>query len=1169
MGLPWTKEKEIKDTPEKKSPLKAFQDYLTTMSAVQGGIIKKGVGDVFKAGARYPRAALSAAEAHQKFKQVPAKEFYKNPEQHTKNWLDAIWGGAKKGFAPEIYAPDEEVRDPNEIAWDMADKVYSSKSKSVAWEYVKTLPFTTLGTMSSIRLNPAIFLAFKGVDAVLRNLPPKMKEFVFKQRKLWKTKPLKSAYKELGLKSNASLKEVEQAYRNNAMKYHPDRPSGKTVEGISKFVNGQAAYEKIKGATSITKVTQPTTPKPKVSPTPQTPATVTPIPNVPQAIVSPILGTPQVTSVPIQVSTPQTPAFTEKVVGSTRTKAIIHKATGFKNLVENVTARETDLLKNQIQTLSRGGKAGIQVGKEIQRKQGKVKSDIVATVKSILNLKKAKIPKEFKEIITEQLDDLGLGKGQRPLKAKSKLLDFIADQEAKGELIPISKEDLTTSALTNLGNATLDLLNNKLDILKQVVHLGRTQQFLIAGREQQDFQRVVDSMVKSVFSNSKKIPSEIRALPLTPSERAKTFTQNISDAVDSIFAHHQKAEFLAIRLDGFTRGVFHDKVIMPIQHGANKDLKLMEEDMDAFNKVIRTFSKKELNQFFSKQTTIAGRKMTPNEMVGVYVNSFAPGNIRRLKLDNKFTDEDIAITKQMVSRHPDWKKLADKMMEIAGNKFSQFSTIKEKITGKPVSKVEGYFPIAGDKELDPAARMKGKDIDLFQDAVQKMTPEAGFAETRTPSARGAIDLDSTKVFMNHIKKVNHYIGQALPVRDVRKILSNPAVQKSMIDVLGEHSFSQFPSWLQAVANPRAFSVTGDVFDKWAGYLKRNATSAILGLKVSVSLLQPGSYSQTVGTIGEKWAALGIAEYISHPIKAPTFMYKMSIQQRYRSQHLDRDIKEYMESTSVKNLIKGKVGSPALFFSMIRGMDKLAVVPTWTGAYHKGMSIYKGNQSKAVDYADSIVRTTQPAGAVKDLAAVSRGSNFKKLWTMFYTHFSNYQNNMANAYSRFKTGKANPFLKTARAARDHWYFLVLPALIAAFVRSGGKAKPKDYSKSVITYSFSGIIGLRDLVNTIAFGRPSPISSPGLAGGYALAQLALAVPKGDVKKLIKYGIKTTGFVTGLPTEQAWITTEGVMDLMARETDDIRRLFYSKYALGGDEDLGYGVGKSRTSSGGNLPW
>jgi len=1167
MGLPWgkTKEKEIKDTPEKKSPLEAFKNYLTTMSAVQGGIIKKGVGEVFKAGARYPRAALSAAEAHQKFEQVPAEEFYQNPEQHTKKWLDAIWGGAKEGFVPEIYAPEKSSRTPNEIAWDMADRVYQNKSKSVAWEYVKTLPFTTLGTMSSIRLNPAIFLAFKGVDAVLRNLPPKMKEYIFKQRGKWKNKPLKAAYKELGLKPNASFTEVQQAYRTNAMKYHPDRPGGKTVQGISKFVNGQAAYEKIKGATSITKVAEPTTPKPTVPPTPQTPAPVLAKPvTTPQAVAQAPISTSGIAD-----KRAITPAFTEKVVGSTRTKALIHKATGFRKLVENVTARETDLLKNQIRTLSRGGKAGIQVGKEIQRKQGKVKSDIVNTVKSILNLKKAKIPKEFKEIITEQLDDLGLGKGQRPLKAKSKLLDFIAEQEAKGELIPISKEDLTTSALTNLGNATLDLLKNKLDILKQVVHLGRTQQFLIAGREQQDFQRVVDSVVKSVFSNSKKIPSEIRALPLTPSERAKTFTQNISDAVDSIFAHHQKAEFLAIRLDGFTRGVFHDKVIMPIQHGANKDLKLMEEDMNAFNKVIRTFPKKELNQFFSKQTTIAGRKMTPNEMVGVYVNSFAPGNIRRLKLDNKFTGEDIDITKQMVSRHTNWKKLADKMMEIAGNKFSQFSTIKEKITGKTVSKVEGYFPIAGDKELDPAARMKGKDIDLFQDAVQKMTPEAGFAEARTPSARGAIDLDATKVFMNHIKKVNHYIGQALSVRDVRKILSNPAVQKSMIDVLGEHSFSQFPSWLQAVANPRAFSVTGDVFDKWAGYLKRNATSAILGLKVSVSLLQPGSYSQTVGTIGEKWAALGIAEYISHPIKAPEFMYKMSIQQRYRSQHLDRDIKEYMESTSVKNLIKGKVGSPALFFSMIRGMDKLAVVPTWTGSYHKGMSKYKGNQSKAVDYADSIVRTTQPAGAVKDLAAVSRGSNFKKLWTMFYTHFSNYQNNMANAYSRLRTGKDNPFLKTARAARDHWYFLILPALIAAFVRSGGKAKPKDYAKSLATYSFSGIIGLRDLVNTIAFGRPSPISSPGLAGGYALSQLALSIPKGDTKKLIKYGIKTSGFITGLPTEQAWITTEGVMDLIARETDDIRRLFYSKYALGGDENLGYGVGKSSTSSGGNLPW
>ena len=53
-----------------------------------------------------------------------------------------------------------------------------------------------------------------------------------------------------------------------------------------------------------------------------------------------------------------------------------------------------------------------------------------------------------------------------------------------------------------------------------------------------------------------------------------------------------------------------------------------------------------------------------------------------------------------------------------------------------------------------------------------------------------------------------------------------------------------------------------------------------------------------------------------------------------------------------------------------------------------------------------------------------------------------------------------------------------------------------------------------------------------------------------KSLEYGVKTTGYLTGMPTQQAWVTTEGLFDLIEGETDDLRRLFLSKYYLGRDK-------------------
>ena len=53
----------------------------------------------------------------------------------------------------------------------------------------------------------------------------------------------KNYYKILGVKQNASLKEIKKAYRTLALKWHPDRNKGKEEEATIKFRDIGEAYE--------------------------------------------------------------------------------------------------------------------------------------------------------------------------------------------------------------------------------------------------------------------------------------------------------------------------------------------------------------------------------------------------------------------------------------------------------------------------------------------------------------------------------------------------------------------------------------------------------------------------------------------------------------------------------------------------------------------------------------------------------------------------------------------------------------------------------------------------------------------------------------------------------------------------------------------------------------
>ena len=382
---------------------------------------------------------------------------------------------------------------------------------------------------------------------------------------------------------------------------------------------------------------------------------------------------------------------------------------------------------------------------------------------------------------------------------------------------------------------------------------------------------------------------------------------------------------------------------------------------------------------------------------------------------------------------------------------------------------------------------------------------------------------------------------AIPVRDIQKIITNERFKKAITDIKSENVYNQFPSWLKDISNPRKLDASNTI-DVASQFLRHNATAAILGHRITVSLLQGGSLTLTINEIGVKDTLNGVVQFYKNPKTSIEFVYSKSPIMKNRAQRFDREIKDWLKSSQALKITQGKKSWSEILFSMIRGIDFLTTMPSWIGAYEQNYA-KTSDVDQAVEFADGVVRRTQPAGAMENLSSIMRGSATQKLFTSFMTHFSNMHNQMVNAMDDLKYSKEHTMRKSANFAKAMWWIWIAPALLSGWIRSGFKLEDwRKFAQELVLYPFAGMLLIRDIMNSIVkgfdFGAP-----PGL-GAFREISLTFKGKKGRTK--FKHGLKAVGLLTGkIPTQ--WVdTVDGFIDIMTGQTEDFRRLIWSEGAI-----------------------
>lgn len=704
------------------------------------------------------------------------------------------------------------------------------------------------------------------------------------------------------------------------------------------------------------------------------------------------------------------------------------------------------------------------------------------------------------------------------------------------------------------------------DCLDQIMTIERNQRKLLTAQGQISLEQAVEEMEQSARKNGQlkkqtTIEKENKALSY----------------VKGLHAFHMKVEEMCLEMDGGEfGGAFWKYIYRPISRADDVQAVRMRKVRDDCRKLFSVYSTKELALMGTKKEFVPsiGESLTYENRLAIALNMGNAVNRERVLSGHKWDDRQLKdVLAPLTAR--DWNFVQSVWDYFETFKAESFK-LEEDITGsKPVA-VEaqpftvqtsdgqtlpirgGYYPIKynRDKSFKQFARdQKEMDKELFggRNYGQAMTKH-GHLKDRTKYGLGEPLLMELSVIPDHLYNTVHDLAYRRAVLDVAKVLRSDRVRAAIEGYYGKEIYRELMPWLQDVSNEMQ-QPFGQI-QRWAHWARSAGSTMQMGFKATTIFSQISGLTQTMDVLGTRYTCEGLKLVYSHPFGLID-LYKKTCEvspfMATRLQSFDRDVRDMtkvLQTSRIRGWVQ-KVQEKA--FTPIGILQMGVDLPTWWGAYAKGMDLYK-DAGKAAEYADSIVRQSQSSGSTKDLAHVQRGGDFARLWTMFYSYFNTLYNLGARHIKELrKDHSAAGIFRAANSAILLWF---LPAAISELLagRWGGDDDESTagwLARLWLAYPFQTVVGVRDVVNAISSGYGYQLS-PAQAAPESIVKFFKTISPivdgdedVDTEKAVKATAEAAGYVFSLPLKQPIITLGNLWDYMTDPKSEfyVRDLFFVK--------------------------
>jgi len=833
-----------------------------------------------------------------------------------------------------------------------------------------------------------------------------------------------------------------------------------------------------------------------------------------------------------------------------KVKPLVRKTTGQtkESRSDKLLAYESDIVKYALAGQEKASKEAFKAGKVegifttkehyedvlARAKVRKYQKDYINKLTSdISKLPTQNMAVDYKEMIESIKGEFDLKKRTgKTIARRIRLANYIEKQAELDHEVDIPQDQIDLIRKKPLNDMTIEELETVHDNIMHLAHLGKTKNKLLKIAEKRNINNQIDTLVDTITKGEGITVKDV----IKTGREDKTFFQKIGEAGQTYHYNTIRAERLFEQADNYKdSGEFWTTFFKPINEATYEEQDNYNIKLDEFRGFIND-NNINIGKFLADKQEINDRvTLTSTEKVEVFLATFDKDKMRHLIRGNNFTEKDI--TDVVNSLTPEEKAMGEYLVKHYDEQYKGINEIYKKLAGKNLPKIPGYSPI----------RLLSETIDTTRDVIESLLTKynvrpsirKGFTKERTKGAIQPLNLDAVNNLMFNLSRVEHYKAFVLPIRDINKLLSNPKLIEAIKQKRGNPFYQNLKSWLLDVSDTNP-GISFDQVDKIARLLRVRAADAMLGFNIVSALKQPISVLNACGEIGVFNVLNGIQQLSKSPVATTRIVYEKSPLVRNRKGQFDRVISELEQSKNIKQIIKQTKTKSDIIIGLIKFMDQQSVKAVWKGAYDQALGKDMTDQ-EAIDYADKVIRKTQPMAGVKDLARWFRGGTLSKMFTMFQNQINNnynyYTHDIIGKYRAGEIGVGKVMYRVA-------FSYAMPALLMGMITRGRlPEEPKEALKDLISFPVAGFFFVGSIVKSMIDGWDE-FSIPPLSWANDILKV------GTTKTLptkIKYSLSALSKVLGIPWNQPYRTVKGMMDYLGGNTDDLRRLVYSESALG----------------------
>lgn len=858
------------------------------------------------------------------------------------------------------------------------------------------------------------------------------------------------------------------------------------------------------------------------------------------------------------------------------------------------TAAETRSATQAEKALAKGDTAGAAIAKrdqllnmELGRAAREAKDYVEKALAYLAKFDKPSVREnialEYRDQIDALLDraDLRKSVSGAALDKRQSLLDFI---EAHADYRPNIPEHLLNEAERwHYKDMPLMAFKGLVDSIKSIEHLGRLKETLRDGQETRRIAELADEVAASAARLPQRGEESNRGLTRMGAAwiKAKSFGRSVQASL-------LKMEQMFDWLDGRNpNGTLNRTVFRRFAEAQTREHDMQAVVKAEYDKLLAshlTDITKEKGKIYVAPGLIDGltgkpQKFTKKELLMLAGNMGNESNAAKLAQGEKW---DLAAVWSFLNDNmtkADWDFVAGvgrTLESLWPEKLAMDrrlgNTSPAKIEPRPFDTPHGrydgwYWPLMYDpaRAQDVAERGAKAGDQLFENTYSRANTDTGRMNTRNENYARPLLLD-LDALPRMIRDEIHDMAWREAVLDADRFLSHPKVREAIVSALSQEHYDQIRPWLQSIANDGRTSTEASRGMKWmsqvANEARTRATMVGLGFRLTTAMVHGLSAgAESVSELGARWMASGLNDFRNPAQWAANrdFIFERSGEMRNRMNEVDRDIREHLREIDLhlmdpasSALSRGADLLRAHAYSMIGGLDMISALPTWMGAYNKGMTpVERGGQgmseADAIYFADKTVRNAHGGTGVKDMARVQRGNEFQKLFTMFYTFWNHNVNRIVDTAKLVGSSEHRALMKEA----NHWSDSQLAATVimrtlvytigVQVMHAALHPPPKDADKEhwlvwalkeLGAAATAGIPIARDLYGHYVMGKDykttpaaSVVEHIGKTGEDAAAAL---MGKQVSDKWLKHAITTAGVAANMPLGQPASTAQFLWDV-----------------------------------------